>query len=110
MNLQNKILQDYRAVFGHQTFREMAAMTGIQQTRAFRIFNGSPMKLCEYEVLQQMIQFRQAKRPALFQLLKDCELRLGQSGLNEIEQLMEQKMRLWKLTHAVHSMDLKQAA
>lgn len=110
MNLQKKILQDYRAAFGHQTFREIARTTGIQQTRVFRIFNGSSMKLCEYEVFQQMVQFRQAKRPRLFQLLKDCELRLKPEGLKEIEQLMDQKMRLWSALNSVNSSQARVAA
>lgn len=99
MNLQRRILQDYRELFGQQTFREISAATGIQQTRVFRLFNGAPMKLCEYETFQQIIQFRKAKRPKLLQLLRDCEVRLGERGLAELEQLMDQKIRLWRVAH-----------
>lgn len=110
MNLQKKILQDYREVFGQKTFREISDMTGIQQTRVFRLFNGSAMKLSEYEVFQQMIQFRQAKRPKLLQLLKSCELSLSERGLAEIEQVMDQKIRLWRAARGGHSVEQSNAA
>lgn len=110
MNLQRKILQDYREVFGQLTFREISSMTGIQQTRVFRLFNGSPMKLCEYETFQEMIQFRKAKSPKLLQLLRDCEMRLGDRGLAEIEQLMDQKMRLWRAAHGEYAAQKSTAA
>jgi hypothetical protein len=110
MELQKKILQDYREVFGQQTFREISTVTGIQQTRVFRLFNGSQMKLCEYEIFQQILRFRQTGRPEVFKLLKDCETRLSQQGLKEIENFLDQKIRLWKVVNIACSTPKKNVA
>lgn len=54
--LQQAIIKQYHQIFKNQTYRQIAEHTGIQMTRIFRIFNGAPMKLCEYETLYLKIQ------------------------------------------------------
>ncbi|MBY0518670.1 MAG: hypothetical protein K2P81_17300 [Bacteriovoracaceae bacterium] len=50
MSLQAKILSQYRKIYPHYTLREISSQTDIQLTRLFRLFNGAPMKLEEYEI------------------------------------------------------------
>lgn len=49
MNLQSRILREYRELHPRHTLRETSQLTGIQLTRVFRLFNGHAMKLEEYE-------------------------------------------------------------
>lgn len=55
MCLQNRILKEYRSNFPRFTLRETSAQTGIQLTRIFRLFNGSAMKLDEYERFHKVV-------------------------------------------------------
>jgi hypothetical protein len=56
MSLQKKILNDFRQHFPTHTLREIAALTDIQLTRVFRLINGAPMKLEEFEAFTIAIQ------------------------------------------------------
>ena len=56
MSLQTKILNDFRQRFPTETLREIAALTDIQLTRVFRLMNGAPMKLEEYEAFTIALQ------------------------------------------------------
>ena len=56
MSLQVRILEQYRQVFPRHTLREISHQTGIQLTRVFRLMNGSPMKLDEYENFRRVIE------------------------------------------------------
>jgi signal recognition particle GTPase len=56
MNLQKSTIKKFKIRFPNNTYSEIAKITGIQQTRAFRIFNGSEMKLSEYESLNKLMQ------------------------------------------------------
>ena len=55
MNLQKNILITYKNLFPNETLKETSSKTGIQQTRVFRIFNGSEMKLSEFEIFEEII-------------------------------------------------------
>lgn len=55
MSLQDTILKRYRENFPEDTLREISDKTGIQLTRVFRIFNGSDMKLREFEAFENAI-------------------------------------------------------
>ena len=110
MNLQKKILNDYRALFPDETLREISAKTGIQLTRVFRIFNNSPMKLAEYEIFNGLIEQVDLDRPDLIELFKSCENKLGREAMNEIESMMHRKLRLWSLLNSHQMMTERKAA
>ena len=55
MNLQKNTINRFRKIYPKQTYVQISQMSGIQQTRAFRIFNGSEMKITEFEVLEKLI-------------------------------------------------------
>lgn len=55
MCLQTRIIKEYRELFPRYTLRETSAQTGIQLTRIFRIYNGAPMKLGEYELFHEIV-------------------------------------------------------
>ena len=49
MNLQTTILKRYAEAYPNETIKKTASRTGIQVTRTFRLFNGSEMKVSEYQ-------------------------------------------------------------
>lgn len=55
MCLQTRILKEYRSLYPHITLRETAAQTNINLTRIFRLYNGSAMKLEEYERFHEAV-------------------------------------------------------
>lgn len=97
MDLQKKILQDYRTLYPNESLREISSKTGIQLTRVFRLFNGSSMKLAEYQTFHQLIEQVDLERPELVSLIKECEVKLSSKAINEVESLMKRKLALWKL-------------
>ena len=56
MGLQDIIIERYFENFPKQSLRGISANTDMQITRVFRILNGSPMKLCEYESFENSIR------------------------------------------------------
>lgn len=55
MSLQSRILRDYRSLHPRHTLRETSIQLDIQLTRVFRIYNGAPMKLEEYERFHEAV-------------------------------------------------------
>lgn len=110
MDLQKKILQDYRTLYPDLSLREISSRTGIQLTRVFRLFNGSPMKLCEYQVFHEMVEQVDLDRPELITLIKECESKLSANALSEVESLMKRKLALWKLLNVQQDQQVALAA
>jgi len=52
---QQQLLKLYRNEYPNDTFKVISKKTNIQQTRVFRIFNGSEMKLSEYEIFSNIL-------------------------------------------------------
>jgi hypothetical protein len=73
MSLQNTTIQRYRLFFPQETLREISARTGIQITRVFRLVNGKPMRLQEFEAFEKAIQTRIALNPNQSRLSKNLE-------------------------------------
>jgi hypothetical protein len=55
MNHQETLLKRFSDNFPNLSFKEMEAITGIQSTRMFRLYNGYEMKLKEYILLEQVM-------------------------------------------------------
>ena len=83
--IQQSLITKYKKSFPEETFKQISIKTGIQLTRAFRIFNGAEMKLSEYESINNalktisqfsVIDFRAASG--------ECEIQLSSEQLNEM--------------------------
>lgn len=110
MELQKKILQDYKTLYPNESLRETSSRTAIQLTRVFRLFNGSAMKLAEYEAFHRLIEQVDLERPELISLIKECEVKLSDKALFEVEALMKRKLSLWKLLNTQQYQDIAKAA
>ena len=98
MNIQKTILDQYSLLFGKPTLKEIARDTGIQVTRVFRIFNGSEMKLCEYQIFQTRVKEKMGLTESLEALAFDCSLKLSPSAIVELEMILKRKIEVWKLS------------
>lgn len=106
--LEKEILRRYRKSFPNDTLKMIAAKTGIQVTRVFRIMNGKPMKVTELEIFQCLLN-QPGKFTELELLTKTAalELTIGdiESIINYIERKLENAKILKSLTYQ-HNEDL----
>jgi hypothetical protein len=100
MQLQQKILRDYRKCFPHDTLKEMNQRTGIQMSRIFRIMNGMEMKVTEYENMVQAISHEKLGKRNYHRVHTICRylsLEENQSKLNEIFSFLDYQMELYRI-------------
>lgn len=99
MNLQETILKQYQSTFNNPPLRETSERTGIHLTRVFRIINGAPMKLHEYESFKSVLnetRFSKTKQE-LLSLIDLCETTLSDNGINEVKKEISRRLDLSKL-------------
>lgn len=99
MHLQKNVLETYQKLYGPVTIRRMADHTGIQMTRVFRLMNGHEMKLSEYEIFNHLNNLQGAKSKKLMSLVQSAQDKLSEAALNEIEEMIERKVRLYDYLH-----------
>jgi hypothetical protein len=101
MSLQNKTIQRYRLFFPQETLREVSARTGIQITRVFRLFNGKPMKLGEFEAIEKVICEKIAENPNFSRLnyiVEEASSLLTNEEIGRLADYMERKVANKKYT------------
>jgi methyltransferase-like protein len=115
MNKQQNIIQRYRQLFPQETLRETSIRTNIQITRVFRLFNGKPMKVKEFEVFETIIKNKVAEKPEmarLSSLMEEAFAILSQYELNKIYEYVARRNYLKKnefLCSPYNHQELKQA-
>lgn len=95
MSLQNKTIERYRLFFPRETLREVSSRTGIQITRVFRLFNGKPMKLGEFEAFENAISAKLAENPNFARLtyvLEEAASLLTNEELGKLADYVERKV------------------
>ena len=99
MALQNSVLAEYKKIYPKKTLKEISVDTGIQVTRVFRLFNGSEMKLAEYEKFKLAIKkSEQESYTEEFQQTLEVFLGLvGPKDIFEIIRLMKRKIKLGQM-------------
>lgn len=97
MNLQKTILSQYVLLNQEPTLKKISEDTGIQLTRVFRLFNGSVMKLSEYQVFQHRIKEKMGLTDALSEIAFDCSLKLSPEAIKEIDVYLKRKIEIWKI-------------
>ena len=96
-NLQQIIIEKYRKAYPKDTLKEISKKTKIQYTRVFRIFNGSEMKISEYQAFEKAINTSMT-RSEFANTAIECSLYLSASKLALFYEQMTQSIRLAKLT------------
>lgn len=97
MELQKVILDQYMLLHGGPTLQKIAKDTGIQLTRVFRLFNGSTMKLSEYQIFRERVRQKMGLTDSLEVIAFDCTLKLSPTAIKEIEIYLKRKIEIWKL-------------
>jgi hypothetical protein len=101
MSLQNKTIQRYRLLFPQETLREVSSRTGIQITRVFRLLNGKPMKLGEFEAFERVILEKIAENPhhlRVTQALEEASSLMTNDEFGRIADYLERKISNKKYT------------
>jgi hypothetical protein len=91
--LQQRIILQYKELYPQDTLKEISLKTNIQITRVFRLFNGSEMKLKEYESFETAID-EKINNNDFYHKAKECSLILSPQKLKDIYALMNQSIKL----------------
>jgi hypothetical protein len=97
MELQKTILNQYMLLNQRPTLKKIAADTGIQLTRVFRLFNGSTMKLSEYQIFQRKVKEMMGLTDTLEEIAFECSLKLSTEAVKDIEIFLKRKMEIWRI-------------
>lgn len=100
MDLQKNTLKEYLDLKNSPSIRQIAEDTKIQQTRVFRLLNGSKMKLEEYEIFKERIIEARSSGSELEKLSFECVSKLSKSALKELEETMREKLNLWSMIYS----------
>ena len=101
MSLQDKTIQRYRLFFPQETLRQISERTGIQITRVFRLLNGKPMKLGEFEAFEGAVQMKLNENRSfgrLNSLLEEASSLLTNDELSRLADYVERKIENKKYT------------
>lgn len=104
-DLQLQIISQYKSKFPKHTLKEISTATNIQNTRVFRIMNGSEMKISEYESFQKCIN-KTKSISKLEKLIKECKSTLSEIKMNNLCYEMESLIKMQRLTHPFETQDL----
>ncbi len=103
MDLQKTILSQYMLLNGKPTLKKISEDTGIQLTRVFRLFNGSTMKLSEYQVFNKKVKEKMGLTNGIEAIAFECSLKLSPDAIKDLESILKRKLELWKLTQVQKS-------
>ena len=92
MELQKTILSQYMLLNQRPTFKKIAADTGLQLTRVFRLFNGASMKLSEYQIFQHKVKEKMGLTDTLEEIAFECSLKFNPEAIIEIEKSLKRKL------------------
>lgn len=98
MELQKTILNQYVLLNNKPTLKKISEDTGIQLTRVFRLFNGSTMKLCEFEIFNKKVKEKMGLTDGLEAMALECSLKLSPAAIKDLEVFLKRKIEVWKLT------------
>ena len=95
MQKQDAVLNRYKQLYPENTtFKLIAAHTGIQLTRVFRLFNAAEMRLQEFSVFENLIQEAEGGDYTFHGLLDDCQKYLSKKSIEKIKSDIHRKLIL----------------
>lgn len=98
MDLQKTILNQYILLNHKPTFKQIAADTGIQVTRVFRLFNGSTMKLSEYQIFRTKVREKMGLTGGLEDIAFECSMKLSPESIKDLETQLKRRIAVWTLS------------
>ena len=97
MDLQMTILNQYMLLNNKPTLKQISQDTGIQLTRVFRLFNGSTMKLSEFQVFNCRVKEKMGLTDGLEAIAFECSMKLSPEAIKDLEVFLKRKIETWKL-------------
>ena len=97
MDLQMTIMDQYMLLNLRPTLKQISEDTGIQLTRVFRLFNGSTMKLSEYQIFNKRVKEKMGLTEGLEEIALECSLKLSPEAIKDLEVFLKRKIQTWKL-------------
>lgn len=99
MSLQTAIIKEFNYHYPNIPLREVTSLTGIQITRVFRLYNGSEMKLKEYESFKNAIsKVSHTSNASNFHRNSQlCLEKLSSKRINELSRLMHSALSITAL-------------
>ncbi len=97
MSLQKRVTDFYLKINNYPTLKFISEDTGMQITRTFRILNGAPMKLTEFEIFQQKVKEKMEDRGMKELILEETWNDLGPEELSEINSFIQKKIKIKKI-------------
>lgn len=94
MDMQKDLIQKIRKKYDNPTYKELSALTGIQLTRVFRVFNGYEMKLTEYMKLNALVEQREAHFNSLEATVKKCRYKLSDERLSQLNNYCQRQLEI----------------
>ncbi len=91
---QKRLIERFKELYGNPTYKEMAEITDIQMTRAFRLCNGFEMKLTEYLKISKKIDEKIAETSTIKDTFNTCLNELSANALKEIEKFCVRKLEV----------------
>lgn len=98
MDLQMTILNQYMLLNNKPTLKKISEDTGIQLTRIFRLFNGSTMKLSEYQIFNRRVKEKMGLTDGLEAIAFECSMKLSPEAIKDLEVFLKRKIETWKLS------------
>ena len=93
MNLQEQLLRKFQEVYEDPKLRIVSEITGLNLSRIFRIYQGSVMKLDEYELFLRLIDKREKHHQKLRELISEAEIVLNKDQLECLFRELRRKIR-----------------
>jgi hypothetical protein len=100
MTLQEKVIKTYQRHYPKHSLRQISHHTGIQLTRVFRLFNGSPMKLEEYERFKEVLELSESEIKSdslLVTTAKELQKTLNENSVRKVMDFMIKQIHLHSL-------------
>lgn len=105
MKMQNYVLKRYRELYPHHTLKEISDQTGIQISRVFRLFNGSEMKVSEYEAFQNFLEGNPSNTFHFINIARKCLEVLSPESIEKMNIEMQMLLNLKEQSRGLRNLN-----
>lgn len=97
MSLQKKVTDFYLRLNNYPTLRFISQDIGMQLTRTFRVLNGEPMRVSEYEIFRNKIREKMGTEGLSHFFSEETWMNFNSTELKEINNFVQKKIKIKKI-------------
>lgn len=97
METQEQLLTRFKKTYHHLSYSRISKLSGIQQTRVFRIFNGHELKISEYLGLKSLLDGEASEFVLFDKLMTECKGRLTHTQLDKLSRFASKQIEFSKV-------------